>query len=310
MSLNNTSDYYIVKHFDTNIRMKSRSGGFFTAVSDLILENAGVVYGCRMDTVYCAIHDKAETKQERDLFRGSKYIQSEIRDSYIQVLKDLKANRLVLFSGTPCQIVGLKAFIGSNKLLENLYTLDIVCHGVPSPLIWERYLKWLELKYGKIRNIDFRNKEEFGWRDHQESIYIGEKRLDRGIFTKIFYSHHPIRPCCFKCPYKCIETSADIRIADAWGVSNSNPEFDDNKGVSLVIINSDKGKQIFQKIAHNIEYKKVDINNYLQPPLKENYTMPRGRDKFWREFKYLPFCIFKLKYGGTGLRRLLKRIKK
>ena len=176
---------YIVKHKNADIRSNSRSGGVFTAVSDWILEHGGIVYGCKMETLTRAIHSRATTKEERDLFRGSKYIQSEIGDCYRNVKKDLQAGKYVLFSGTSCQTAALKSFlIGIDT--SKLFLVDIVCHGVPSPLIWENFIQYQEKRYGKISKVDFRNKKDFGWKDHQESIWVNDKRHDSGIFTKLF----------------------------------------------------------------------------------------------------------------------------
>lgn len=170
-----TSDNYAeplafaVRHKDINEVMKSRSGATFVAISDYILENGGVVYGVGYKDHFRVAHKRASTKEERDEFRGSKYVQSNLQGVFRQVKQDLKNGLTVLFSGTPCQTSGLKAYIGK-KLSLNLIVVDIVCHGVPSPYIWRDYLAYLEKKHGDtISKVNFRDKELYGWAAHKES---------------------------------------------------------------------------------------------------------------------------------------------
>ena len=163
-------DAYAVRHKDVNEIEKSRSGAAFVAISDYILENGGVVYGAGYAKHFRVIHKRATTKEERDEFRGSKYVQSDMNNVFRQVKEDLKNGLVVLFSGTPCQTSGLNAFVGK-KLRENLFLVDIVCHGVPSPYIWEDYLCYLEKKQGsEIYWVNFRDKQEFGWTAHKETF--------------------------------------------------------------------------------------------------------------------------------------------
>jgi len=163
-------DAYAVRHKDINEIEKSRSGAAFVAISDCILENGGVVYGAGYAEHFRVIHKRATTKEERDEFRGSKYVQSDMNNVFRQVKEDLKNGLVVLFSGTPCQTSGLNAFVGK-KLRENLFLVDIVCHGVPSPYIWEDYLCYLERKQGsEIYWVNFRDKQEFGWTAHKETF--------------------------------------------------------------------------------------------------------------------------------------------
>ena len=159
---------FAVKHKNIEERMESRSGGIFTAVSDIILEQNGVVYGCALDENLQAVHIRAETTEERNRMRGSKYLQSRMGNNFHGVKDDLEQGRKVLFTGTFCQVAGLKSFL--MKPYENLYCMDIICHAVPSPLIYRRYLQWQEERYGKINEIDFRNKNDFGWHSHIETL--------------------------------------------------------------------------------------------------------------------------------------------
>lgn len=161
---------YAARHKDIGEVMKSRSGAAFVAISDYILEQGGVVYGAGFKDHFRVAHKRATTKEERDEFRGSKYVQSDLTGVFKSVKEDLKNGRTVLFSGTPCQTAGLNAFVGK-RLRENLYLVDIVCHGVPSPNLWRDYLAYLETKQGdEIVQVNFRDKEKFGWKAHNESF--------------------------------------------------------------------------------------------------------------------------------------------
>lgn len=165
-----TPDVYGARHKDMNEVMKSRSGAAFIAISDYILEQGGVVYGAGYKDHFRVAHKRATNKAERDEFRGSKYVQSDMTGVYRQVKEDLKNGLTVLFSGTGCQCAGLNSFIGK-KLRENLLLVDIVCHGVPGPYMWRDYIEYLEKKYNDtIVRVNFRDKEKFGWKAHKETF--------------------------------------------------------------------------------------------------------------------------------------------
>lgn len=160
---------YAVRHKDMSEVMKSRSGAAFVAISDYVIENGGVVYGAGYKDHFRVAHKRATTKSERDEFRGSKYVQSDLTGIFRMVKKDLKDGLYVLFSGTPCQTAGLNAYIGK-KLRQHLLLIDIVCHGVPGPFLWRDYIAYLEKKQGDTLSVvNFRDKEKFGWKAHVES---------------------------------------------------------------------------------------------------------------------------------------------
>lgn len=166
---------YAARHKNIDEVMRSRSGAVFAALSDYILENGGVVYGAGYKDHFKVCHKRVTNKSERDELRGSKYVQSDISGVFKMVKKDLQQGVMVLFSGTPCQLAGLKSYLGI-KLRKNLYLVDIVCHGVPSPLIWKDYLSYLERKYGDtITRVDFRDKIKYGWAAHHETFVFNKK---------------------------------------------------------------------------------------------------------------------------------------
>lgn len=298
---------YAVQHKNEEVRAASRSGGIFTAVSDYILGQKGVIYGCVLNDDFKAIHVRADSKDGRDRMRGSKYIQSSMGDTYKDVKRDLEYGRMVLFTGTSCHIAGLKSFLG--KEYSNLLCIDIVCHGVPSPAVWKKYLMWQEKKtQGKITTVDFRNKNDFGWRDHKEKLSMDNGQVvNSTVFTSIFYSHLALRPCCYECPYKAIMHPGDITIADYWGIEKAAPEFDDNKGVSLVLVNNNVGETVFETVKDAVRWRQTRIKDSMQPPLKAPYSMPTNRDVFWSDFKKKDFEYISRKYGGAGFINKLKR---
>ncbi|WP_242837764.1 Coenzyme F420 hydrogenase/dehydrogenase, beta subunit C-terminal domain [Ruminococcus albus] len=291
---------FAVKHKDERIRMASRSGGIFTALSDYVLDRNGVVYGCILTDDLLAKHIRATSKEERDRMRGSKYIQSSLGNVFELVEDDLKANKQVLFSGTSCQVAGLQLFLGQEY--SNLICVDIVCHGVPSPLIWVNYIKWQEERANsQIDNVDFRNKREFGWAAHVESLYMkNNSRVDSDVFKELFYGHDILRPCCHRCPYKSIMHPGNITIADYWGIQNAAPGFDDNKGVSLVLVNDELGNNMFNAVNDSLDYKECDIEKSLQPPLKAPFPFPDNRYQFWKDFYMQNFDYLAKKYTNFG----------
>lgn len=274
---------YIVKHKNVNTRMNSRSGGVFVAVSDWILSVGGVVYGCVLTSDMQVKHIRAITPYDRDKMCKSKYVQSDTREIFPVVENDLNEGSKVLFSGTGCQVDGLLSYLKFKKCnLDNLYTIDIVCHGVPSPLIFDEYIKWAEKKYkGKITDFEFRDKTVCGWDGHLESFIINQKKYKKIIYRELFYSNSALRLSCYSCKYSCIKRSSDITIADAWGIKQANPEFNDNRGVSLVMIQSPKGQELIHIIESSCDIKEVSLDKYMQPNLSKP-SVPKGdRDKFW-----------------------------
>lgn len=275
---------YILKHNDFRTRIASRSGGAFTAISDSILNNGGMVYGTILENNIFTRHIRTNTTEGRNLMRGSKYIQSSMGECYKNALVDLKDGKQVLFTGTPCQIAGLKAFVG--KEYDNLITMDIFCHGVPSPKVWRDYFSYMEGRCRKkIVKVDFRNKYKFGWAAHKETMtFEDNSSVNSGIFTNLFYSHKILRPSCYECPYKSLKRISDISVGDAWGIDKVNPEFNDDNGVSIVLFNTDKAMNLLHTIKC-ATVKRVDITDYMQPPLQYSFKQPNDRKAFWKHYE-------------------------
>lgn len=306
----NKIETYAVKHKDFNIRMNSRSGGIFTALSDYILDNKGVIYGVGYKENFIVCYKRAETKKERNKFRGSKYVQSELNDIFKQVKNDLENGRWVLFSGTPCHVAGLVKYLGKKKF-EKLLLVDVVCHGVPSPKTFKDYINYVERKYnGKVDNFDFRDKT-FGWNTHIESFIINNKKYSSNIYTNLFCSHLGFRESCYTCQVANLNRPSDITIADCWGIAENRPDIDDNKGVSLVIVNTKKGKTIQEKILSDLEYYIIDINDYMQPQLRGPNKRSEKVDVFWNDYLNNGFTYIAKKYGTiTFWNRVKGKIKR
>lgn len=300
---------YIAKHKNFETRMASRSGGIFTAVSDVVLACGGSVYGVAMRDSCHAELRKAVTPEQRNEFRGSKYIQSEAAWCYRQVQEDLRQGKEVLFSGTPCQAAALKKYLSAQKVpTEHLLVIDIVCHGVPSQRVWEEELMSVTEKENVI-HVDFRDKTNYGWDSHRTTISLVDKDIVTDRFTQLFYSHFILRKACFHCPYKTINRMGDITIGDAWGVQKHNQAFNDNKGVSLVLINSEKADRLFLKLD-SIEYISVPVENYCQTPLVENYPVPNGRKLFWRNYFTFGYRMVSKLYSGRSTSLAIKVARK
>lgn len=275
---------YAARHKDMNEIMKSRSGAAFVAISDYILEQGGVVYGAGYKDHFRVAHKRATTKAERDEFRGSKYVQSDLTGVFRQVKQDLKNGLTVLFSGTPCQTSGLNSYVGK-KLRENLVLVDIVCHGVPGPYLWRDYLKYIETKQGDIITVvNFRDKEVFGWTAHHETFKF---RMGGGkmIFTDLFYKHIMFRKSCGKCHFCNTTRPSDITLADFWGWQKTAPDFNkDDKGCSLIFLNTEKGKQLFEEINHKLDIIPAEICKCMQANLQHPSVIHPNRNKFEKDY--------------------------
>ncbi|MDE6461761.1 MAG: Coenzyme F420 hydrogenase/dehydrogenase, beta subunit C-terminal domain [Muribaculaceae bacterium] len=289
----------------------SRSGGTFIAISDYILEQGGVVYGVGYGDHFRVMHKRAVTKEQRDEFKGSKYVQSDLRGIFRQVKRDLVDGYKVLFSGTPCQTAGLNSFVGS-RLRQNLVLVDVVCHGVPGPTIWEEYLRFLEKREGSdLINVNFRDKAVFGWTAHKETFeYQNTDIGEETGFTFLFYKHIMFRHSCGKCHYCNTRRPSDITIADFWGWEKTVSDFNvDDKGVSLVLVNTQKGQTIWGHIRAKLNIINVDINNCLQPNLCHPSEIHSQRMQFEHDFARRGFKYVFYKYGENGWRYKIFQLK-
>lgn len=295
---------YAARHKDMHEIETSRSGAAFVAISDYVLEQGGVVYGAGYTDHFRVVHKRATNKKERNEFKGSKYVQSDLRGIFSQVKADLKQGLTVLFSGTPCQTAGLASYIG-NHLREKLILVDIVCHGVPAPYIWRDYLTYLEKKYKQsIVEVNFRDKSRVGWNGHIESFVFqnGDKK-EFNTYTHLFGKCIMMRPSCSKCHYTNFNRPSDFTLADYWGWEKLSPDFNkDNKGCSLLFVNTEKGMEIFEKRKDELNYLATTQALCVQPNLQH----PSHFDTQWMDFEKLyekqGFVAVTKRYGNLGWR--------
>lgn len=255
--------YYGGWTLDEHIRLNSSSGGIFSVLALNTLSKGGSVYGASFSENLSLNHVRITDEKDLPKLRGSKYIQSNIGSIYHDVLKDLKQNTPVLFSGTPCQIGGLVSFLG--KKYANLLLVDVICHGVPSSSVFKNYIKWQESRYkGKAEGVFFRDKTT-GWKNYSMSINFdtGQKtsaKFQKDPFMQTFLMDICLRKSCYSCLYRQIPRIADITLGDLWGVENIDKELDDDRGVSLVIGHTLQGKNAIKEIVEKklVFLKKID----------------------------------------------------
>lgn len=250
---------YAAINKDEAIRMRSSSGGMFHALAKWTIEQGGVVFGARFDENWDVVHDYTETLEGIEPFMRSKYVQSRIGDTFKQAKQFLEQGRWVLYSGTPCQIGGLKADL--HKDYDNLLTIDFICHGVPSPMVWQGYLSWLNQD---IVNINFRDKTK-GWQtnphvtidsyNHTVSLHQKDDLYFCGFLKDIY-----LRKSCYDCCFKTVKRISDITLADAWGVQTYCPEMYDDKGTSAVFLHTEKGLSIVSMLTENFSQNSLSID--------------------------------------------------
>jgi len=275
---------------DKKVRKESSSGGAFSAFSDYIINKDGVVFGARWEEDFSVIIDYCIDKKELHKFRGSKYVQARIEDSFIKAKNFLNSGKYVLFTGTPCQIDGLKKYLG--KEYNNLITIDLICHGVPSPMIFKDYIKYIEKRHNdKVKEIYFRYKKP-AWSSCSVYIklmckepYIKSTQIDPYFIG--FDKNFILRDSCYKCKYANLNRVGDITVADFWGYRASNWKMRNfEKGCSMIIINTQKGLDIFQNIKNAMIYERKTINDAIpgNKGLIKPYLKAKNSEKFWKDY--------------------------
>ena len=289
---------YIAQNSNEEIRMQSTSGGAFTAIAMETIKQGGVVFGAAFVENYCVRHIGVETEKDLGKFRNSKYVQSEIGDSYKQARNFLKAGRNVCFSGTPCQINGLLSFL--NKEYDNLITVDVMCRAVPSPKVFAKYLEERNSKYPDFNRVVFRDKAR-GYSYSTLSIYKDSKNLYRGgseydQWLRLFFKGFCNRESCFNCGFQTGNRISDFTLWDCWGTQNYSNKMDDNKGTTNVIAWTSKGQKLFDSID-TLSVKEIGIEN-IDASLDRG-DLPRpvyDRDEFWEDVEKMEPDVFLRKY--------------
>lgn len=290
-----------------NLRKDSTSGGAAAALSDSIIKAGGSVYGAYLDSEFNLSHIRISRVEDIALLQGTKYIQSDMTNIFDDLKKDLSTDKPVLFIGTPCQIAAVNNFALKQKLnVQNLYLCDIICHGVPSPKVFKDYILWLSsAEKDHIKKYYFRNKK-FSWRGDSSAVENNASQLKRGknvsAFMNLYYSSNITCDACFECRFTSKDRVSDITISDFWGIENENPGFEDALGVSMVMLNTSKGKILFATLEG--EYVEADIDNAKQPQLKQPTAKPDKYDDFWKNYKSegLGYAIKKYGIPKTNLK--------
>lgn len=263
-----TPDAYAAVNTKESDRAEASSGGMFILLARWTLEHGGVVFGAAFNEDFSVSHQYAQTEAEVYRFCGSKYVQSRIGDSYRKAKMFLTEGRCVLFSGTPCQIVGLKKYLG--REYEHLLTVDMICHGVPSPDVWQRYVQYRADKDNNgsfPKTVKFRSKVS-GWKayslviEYQNTTY--SRSLHDDSYLHGFLVNLYLRPSCHRCISKGLNRTSDFTLADFWGIQNICPEMDDNRGTSLIFVHTDKGRKIRSELADKIRYIPIDPETAVQ----------------------------------------------
>lgn len=267
---------------DYGIRKNSSSGGIFYSLAENMISAGGVVYGAAFNTDFSVKHRRIEDIKEISALMGSKYVQSDTAETYRQVLEDLKSGNTVLYSGTPCQIAALLRF--TKGFGEKLFTVSVICHGVPSPGVWKKYLYLKRGQYAEseIRKISFRDKS-FGWKDFSLYIefekyrYLQQCRDDlymRGFLQNLF-----LRPSCYQCNAKGFSVGADLIMGDFWGVERELPEVDMDSGISGIIACTLKGLELWNRVQCHMYFTEISDEAICKYNYAFGHSVPYNKDR-------------------------------
>jgi coenzyme F420-reducing hydrogenase beta subunit len=303
-------EVYAAQLYDDTILKSSTSGAFFAALAMKVLENGGNVYGVKFDN-NIASFSSADTFEKLNQIRGSKYISSDTGNVFKKVKADLEKNRVVLFSGCPCQVAGLRAFL--KKDYENLLTVDIVCHGTPSSKLFSVYLRGMEkIKRSKISDFVFRDKSKYGWGVYWSYVIKG-KKITGGLhddpYISAFIDGFANRECCYDCHYVGVENRAgDVTLGDYWGVDIEHPSMASNNGVSAVIVNTKKGSIWCERALKLCKYENSNVASVAKhnPSLIKSIRRPEKRDAVYEGIDCKSPEDFVRENLGIETKRILK----
>ncbi len=286
------------------IRRESQSGGAFALLAEKILANGGVVYGAAVLDDISVGYLRVTDSEKLGKLKTSKYVQADNRKTYESVLSDLKEGKEVLYSGTPCYVAGLYRYLNIKKCeLGKLCTIDLVCHGVPSPKLYSEYIELESKKAGKrAKGFVFRDKQWSLNEKYSKIIWDEHNSTLLGGYLRMFASRLSHRPSCLVCKYACRDRVGDITLGDFWGIETLRPDFDDNRGVSLAVANTEKGEAMLASVlgaTKNLKFTKDDAVK-KQPSMQKSAGKPEKYDEFWKfysenglEASLLEYCNYK-----------------
>lgn len=283
---------YAAVHKDDAIRLESTSGGVFSLLCQWVFDHGGIVFGAAYADDFSVAHGCVEKASDLSKLRTAKYAQSAIGDSYRQAKTFLEQGRYVLFSGTPCQIGGLRTFLG--KDYGRLLTVDLICHGVPSPAVWEHYIQYRgeqDAQGERPTSINLRSKES-GWAGYSIRFdYAGGQTYrmpnSQDPYLRCFVKDLCLRPSCYACSFKGIDRCSDFTLGDYWGVWSQLPELDDNQGTSIVLLHSEKAKRIWPELLSGMKAVQVDADQCFSenPSALSSATEPDDRQMFLSRYQ-------------------------
>ena len=319
---------YAMQHKNTDVLLKSSSGGMFSLVADYVLEKGGAVCGCVFNEDFKALHTVTENESIVEKMCGSKYVQSDTSDSFSQIKKRLEKGQEVLFTGTPCQVDGLKHFL--RKDYENLITIDLICHGVPSPELLGEYIKTVEKTKEKVTDLKFRDKKLNGWNASGSISFIKsgkEKSISTSTFNDSFYyffmRDSVSRMTCYSCKYATHKRVGDFTIGDYWNIPDIVPELDYEKGVSVALVNTPKAEKILDEVKDRVILFKTDLSSAIKGNgnLSRPSEMPEARKNIYvkiknngyentvkEECKFSYVVPFIKRHFPKGLKKYLKKL--
>ena len=286
-----TSSYAVISNYE-QVRAKSSSGGVFSLLADYVLAKGGKVYGAAYNESFAVEHICIDSPDQIPRLQGAKYSQSHAFEHFNKIKGELEEGTYVLFVGTPCQAAALRSYLG--KDYETLILTDMICHGVPSPMIWKRYLDARVKKDApgsSIKNINLRDKSS-GWSKYSYSVEIdysdGNKYLVRqgdDLYLQGFVRNLYLRPSCAECSFKGYQRCTDFTLADCWGIWDISPEMDDNKGTSLLMVHSSKGRMIWETLSEQARFQELSEEDSIrQNGSAVNSSAPHPeRDSFFKE---------------------------
>lgn len=268
------------------LRRASSSGGVFSLAAQWILSRQGAVFGAAFDEHFQVRHICVESAEELGRLRGSKYVQSSLENTYAEAKRELQNGRWVLFSGTACQVAGLKNDLGEEY--ERLLTVDVLCHGVPSPKIWDLYLQEQEsANRSKISSVQFRDKVS-GWKQYSlTSRYENGRtcsfRFPEDPYMCMFLGNIDLRPSCYDCRFKAFPRASDLTIGDCWGIDKLMPDMDDDQGTSVILVHTPKGRQLLDAIRDKLVLRNAELDQVLPPSAesRRSVEMHPNRKKYW-----------------------------
>ena len=316
---------YAAKGKDDVLRLASSSGGVFSLLARQVLSDGGRVYGAAFDRSDWSVHHIAvDDESGLAVLRGSKYVQSQTSCVYRKVRHDLESGFNVLFTGTPCQIAALRCFLGRNW--DKLLLVEVVCHGVPSPMVWRNYLKWqcetasalgrgsAPAEGRNIRRIAFRRKD-CGWKRYSLSLRFANDKEYRSVysddpFMRAFLKELCSRPSCYNCQFRELKSGADLTIGDFWGVGRFHPEMDDDRGTSLILVNTNRGAKLLEKARQELDFVIAALDEAVQgnPALVVSPRPHRNRSRFLTGCSSMEFdrlVVRMLKPGLVSRARML-----